>query len=118
MLDKEYLILIVFVLLNFVLPFYRVTAIYNAIVYILSFIILYTAFLFYSNMRDVAMIIYFVSSLFFAIRQNVYFIYVVFINMFICYVVINATLYGDSIQSFTMIFPPDAYENINIEVIS
>ena len=114
MLDKEYLILIVFVLLNFVLPFYRGTAIYNAIVYILSFIILYTAFLFYSNMRDVAMIIYFVSSLFFAIRQNVYFIYVVFINMFICYVVINATLYGDSIQSFTMIFPPDAYENINI----
>lgn len=114
MLDKEYLILIVFVLLNFVLPFYRVTAIYNAIVYILSFIILYTAFLFYSNMRDVAIIIYFVSSLFFAIRQNVYFIYVVFVNMFICYVVINATLYGDSIQNFTMIFPPDAYENINI----
>lgn len=42
-----------------------------------------------------------------------YFIYVAFVNMFICYVVINATLYGDSIESFTMLFPPDAYENVN-----
>lgn len=114
MLDKEYLILIVFVLLNLALPFYRRTAIYNAIIYILSFIVLYVAFLFYSNMRDMAIIIYFVTSLFFAVRQNIYFVYVVFVNMFICYVVINATLYGDSIESFTMLFPPDAYENVNI----
>lgn len=113
MLDKEYLILVVFVLLNLALPFYRRASICNVIVYISSFVFLYVVFLFYSNMRDMAIIIYFVSSLFFSIRQNMYFIYVAFVNMFICYVVINATLYGDSIESFTMLFPPDAYENVN-----
>lgn len=113
MLDKEYLILVVFVLLNLALPFYRRAAICNVIVYISSLVFLYSAFIFYSNMRDVAIIIYFISSLFFSIRQNMYFVYVAFVNMFICYVVINATLYGGSIESFTMLFPPDAYENVN-----
>lgn len=113
MLDKEYLILVVFVLLNLALPFYRRDAICNVIVYISSLVFLYSAFLFYSNMRDVAIIIYFVSSLFFSIRQNMYFVYVALVNMFICYIVINATLYGDSIESFIMLFPPDAYENVN-----
>lgn len=65
-------------------------------------------------MRDMAIIIYFIFSLFFAMRQNIYFIYVIFVNIFICYIVINGTLHGDSIQNFNMIFPPDAYENINI----
>lgn len=65
MLDKEYLILVVFVLLNLALPFYRRASICNVIVYISSFVFLYVAFLFYSNMRDMAIIIYFVSSLFF-----------------------------------------------------
>ena len=114
MLNKEYIILIFFMLVNLALPFYRRAAICNVVIYILSFITLYTTFLFYSNMRDIAIIIYFISSLFISIRQNIYFIYVVFVNIFICYVVINATLYGYSIENFNMIFPPDVYENLNI----
>lgn len=114
MLNKEYIILIFFILINLALPFYKRTAIRNVFIYILLFIILYTTFLFYSNMRDPAIIIYFIYSLFFSIRQNIYFIYVIFVNIFICYIVINATLYGYSIENFNMIFPPDVYENLNI----
>lgn len=114
MLNKEYIILIFFILINLALPFYKRTAIRNVFIYIPLFIILYTTFLFYSNMRDPAIIIYFIYSLFFSIRQNIYFIYVIFVNIFICYIVINATLYGYSIENFNMIFPPDVYENLNI----
>lgn len=114
MLTEEYTTLAFFILTNLALPFYRKTTTFNVIIYISSLIILYASFLFHANMRDIAAIIYFTSSLFFSIRQNTYFIYIMFVNIFICYIVINGSLYGYSIENFRMLFPPDVYEYLNI----
>lgn len=114
MLRNEYITLFFFIMANLTLPFHKKTTCYNTFIYILALITLYTSFLFYSNMRDTAIIIYFIVSLFFSFRQNIYFLYIMFVNIFICYIVINGTLYGYNIENFNMIFPPAVYEHLNI----
>ena len=114
MLRNEYITLFFFIMANLTLPFHKKTTRYNTFIYILALINLYTSFLFYSNMRDTAIIIYFIVSLFFSFRQNIYFLYIMFVNIFICYIVINGTLYGYNIENFNMIFPPAVYEHLNI----
>lgn len=114
MLTKEYIVLGIFILANLALPFYRMAAICHVIVYIVSFAILYISFLFYRHLGYMAIIIYSIASLFFIVRRNVYFLYIIFVNLFICYIIIGGTLYGHSISNFYILFPPEVYDYVNI----
>jgi hypothetical protein len=109
---SEYAILMLFVAVNFVAPFYQPTLSPDVVVYLTSLVLLYVSFLFWGNLCSVTTILYCLTSFYFLIRWKLRVSYLAFANLFLCHVVISHTLGGAGGLTLSMLFAPEPYANV------